>query len=50
MKNLIRPSQAELDAMSHAEKDALVLKLFDWLEKLEARLEQLENKTEKKQS
>ncbi|MEI7995197.1 MAG: DUF6444 domain-containing protein [Methylococcaceae bacterium] len=47
MKTLSRPSQAELDAMSHAEKDALIAKLFDWLEQLEARLEQLENKTVK---
>jgi transposase len=47
MKTLSRPSQAELDAMSHAEKDALIVKLFDWLEKLEARLEQLEKKTVK---
>jgi hypothetical protein len=29
--------------MSHAEKDALILKLFDWLEELEARLNKLEN-------
>jgi transposase len=47
MSPLIRPSQAELDAMSHAEKDALILKLFDWLEKLEARLEELEKKVVK---
>ena len=47
MKTLSRPSQAELDAMSHAEKDALIIKLFDWLEQLEARLAQLENKTVK---
>ena len=47
MKTLSRPSQAELDAMSHVEKDALIAKLFDWLEQLEARLEQLENKTVK---
>jgi transposase len=33
--------------MSHAEKDALILKLFDWLEQLEARLNELENKTVK---
>lgn len=36
MKTLARPSQAELDAMSHAEKDALIL-----------RLEELENKVVK---
>lgn len=44
MKTLTRPSQAELDAMGRAEKDALILKLFDWLEQLEARLEELENR------
>jgi hypothetical protein len=33
--------------MSHAEKDALTIKLFDWLEKLEARLNELEKKTVK---
>ena len=43
MKNLKRPSQTELDAMSHAEKDALIMKLFDWLEELEDRLSKLEN-------
>jgi len=41
MKSLIRPSQAELDAMSHTEKDAVIMKVFDWLKKLEARLERL---------
>ena len=44
MKNLKRPTQTELDAMSHAEKDALILKLFDWLEEFEERLNKLENK------
>jgi transposase len=44
MKNLNRPSQIELDLMSHAEKDALIMKLFDWLEELEYRLNKLENK------
>ena len=44
MKPLKRPSQLELDSMSHAEKDALIFKLFDWLEALERRLEKLENK------
>jgi transposase len=38
MSLLRRPSQAELDLMSHAEKDALILKLFDLLEGLEKRL------------
>jgi transposase len=47
MKPLSRLSQAELDAMSHAEKDALIVKLFNWLEKLEAKLEELEKKTVK---
>jgi transposase len=36
-----------IDAMSHAEKDALIMKVFDWLEKLEARLNELEKKTVK---
>ena len=35
MKTIKRPSQSELDSMSHAEKDALILKLFDWLKELE---------------
>lgn len=43
MKSLIRPRQAELDAMNHGEKDAVIMKVFDWLKKLEARLERLEN-------
>jgi len=38
MSELKRPSQAELDAMSHAEKDALILALFDLLEGHERRL------------
>ena len=29
MNKLRRPSPAELDQMSHAEKDALILKVFD---------------------
>jgi hypothetical protein len=29
MPELIRPTEAELDSMSHAEKDALILLLFD---------------------
>lgn len=36
IKNINRPSQAELDSMNHAEKDALILGLFDWLEGLES--------------
>ncbi|MGZ4979532.1 MAG: hypothetical protein ACXV8O_20545 [Methylobacter sp.] len=37
MKSLNRPSQAALDSMNHAEKDELILGLFDWLEGLEIR-------------
>jgi hypothetical protein len=44
MKSLKRPNQIELDAMSHAEKDTLIFKLFDWLEELEDRINKLENK------
>jgi hypothetical protein len=44
---LRRPTQAELDCMSHAEKDALILKLFDVLEELEGRLKAVEEKVEK---
>ncbi|MFZ2169843.1 MAG: hypothetical protein WAW61_09425 [Methylococcaceae bacterium] len=33
-KNIKRPSQAELNTMSQSEKDALILKLFDFLEEL----------------
>ena len=44
MKNLNRPSQTELDSMSHAEKNALILKLFDYLEELDVRLNKLEEK------
>jgi transposase len=47
MNKLRRPSQAELDGMSHAEKDALILRLFDLLEGLEKRLRELERKVEK---
>jgi transposase len=47
MNKLRRPSQAELDRMSPAEKDALILKLFDLLENLEKRLEKIEGKVEK---
>jgi|GEM_PF-3231014 len=41
MKNLQRPTPAELDQMSVAEKDALILKLFDLLEALEKRLAEI---------
>ena len=47
MTKLPRPSQAELDRMSHAEKDALILKLSDRLEGYERRLSELEQKIEK---
>ncbi len=47
MKNLQRPTPAELDQMSAAEKDALILKLFDLLEMLEKRLAEVEKKVEK---
>lgn len=47
MTKLPRPSQAELDRMSQAEKDALILKLFDRLEGYERRLSELEQKIEK---
>ena len=42
-----RPSQAELDRMSQAEKDALVMELFDLLEGLQKRLAEVERKVEK---
>lgn len=44
---LKRPTPTELDQMSHAEKDALILKLFDLLETFERRLKELEEKVEK---
>ncbi len=47
MPKLRRPTQAELDQMSHAEKDALIMKLFDLLEGLEKRLAEVERKVEK---
>ncbi|MBK8752573.1 MAG: hypothetical protein IPL99_13420 [Candidatus Competibacteraceae bacterium] len=34
MPELTRPTPAELDSMSHAEKDALILGLFDVLARL----------------
>lgn len=42
-----RPSQADLDRMSHAEKDALIFQLFDLLAGLEQRLGDVEAKIEK---
>ena len=47
MSKLQRPSQAELDRMSHPEKDALIMKLFDLSEGLERRLAEIERKVEK---
>ena len=45
--NLKRPTQIELNQMSHAQKDALILLLFDLLEQLEKRVQIIEQKTEK---
>ena len=45
--NLQRPTQADLDRMSHAEKDALILLLFDAVVSLEGRLKALEERVEK---
>jgi transposase len=42
MKNLKRPNQSELDAMSHAGLCALITRLFDVLEDLENRLATVE--------
>lgn len=47
MSDLKRPSQAELDRMSSAEKDALILSLFDVLDRHERRLKELEGKVDK---
>lgn len=47
MKDLQRPTPAELDQMSAAEKDVLILKLFDLLEVLEKRLAEVEKTVEK---
>jgi transposase len=47
MPELIRPTQAELDSMSPAEKDALMLWLFDVLARYEQRLRDREGKVEK---
>jgi transposase len=44
---LERPTPAELDRMSPADKDALILKLFESVEALERRLRELEEKVEK---
>jgi len=42
-----RPSQTELNQMSHAEKDALFTRLFDLLESMVKRLEEFEGRVEK---
>ena len=42
MKNLKRPDQSELDAMSHAELCGLIMRLFDVQEDLESRLAKVE--------
>lgn len=47
MQKLRRPTPAELNQMSHAEKDALILKLFDRLEGLEKRLAEVERQVQK---
>lgn len=47
MIKLSRPSQAELDGMSCAEKDALIFRLFELLEDYERRLREVERKAEK---
>ena len=44
---LQRPTQAELDRMSHAEKDALILQLFAALEMLQRRVDALEGQVNK---
>jgi transposase len=45
--NLAGPSQGDLDRMSHVEKDALIVQLFDRLASLEGRLKELEGCVEK---
>lgn len=47
MPELTCPTQAELDGMSHAEKDALIVLLFDHLARHEQRLSAVEGKVEK---
>jgi transposase len=47
MPKVRRPTPAELKQMSHAEKDALIMKLFDLLEGLEKRLAEVERKVQK---
>ncbi len=47
MPELNRPTQAELDRMSHAENDALIAALFDLLGQHERRLSELESQVKK---
>src|SRR5512139_4032662 len=47
MPELIRPTQAELDNISHPDKDALILWLFDVLARHEQRLSEVEGRVEK---
>ena len=42
MKNLKRPNQSELDAMSHTDLCELITQLFDLLESIESRLVRVE--------
>jgi len=44
---LTRPTQADLNEMSHAEKDAPILFLFDAFEQLKKRVDELENTVKK---
>jgi transposase len=50
MIKLPRPTPAELNQMSHAEKDALFTRVFDLLESMAKRLEELEGRVEKNSS
>ena len=47
MSELKRPTQTDLDRMSHAEKDAPILSLFDVLEEFGRRLKELEGRVGK---
>ncbi len=47
MPELTRPTQAELNRMSHPEKDGLILALFDVLGRHEQRLRELESQIQK---
>ena len=44
---LTRPTQADLNEMSHADKDAFILFLFDAFEQLKKRADELENTVKK---